>query len=234
MYQDFSVPKYLVAIDTGVRKTLGVCFLEFHVKGIAFQYATRLKKSFLRTSDGKKKIARDLFISADEKVSIFLLYYKVFDFSEDKRVKTIQELDSLVERFFGDKDEKPVFVIEDFLFFRVSDKKAKFYGIRPATWFTVSKMQKAIGFMQGYFMAKGYDVNIMPPRTWKSYVDPFYMILAGKYLKNLTNESGKVVFKLRKTEIDHLSSAFGLGLAFFTEAFISSAFQKQKKGTSQH
>jgi len=112
----------LIAIDTGTRKSLGCVFLEVIPKPEAYLFLKDLKKSILRTSSGKKKVFYELFIN--RKVFVYSSFYGVYDFGEEKRVETIEDIIRIAKNI-SFLDPSVTFVIEDFLFFRLDGKKNK-------------------------------------------------------------------------------------------------------------
>ncbi|MEM1669054.1 MAG: hypothetical protein QXM53_10390, partial [Thermofilaceae archaeon] len=89
--------------------------------------------------------------------------------------------------------------IEDFLFFNNKTVKNK------ASWFTVAKLQHAIGYLVGYFTAKEVLVRVVKPKTWKSLVGSFHYELAAHLFPD--------AFSGRKSQFDHISSATGIALS---------------------
>jgi len=217
-WQDYQENAFkIIAIDTGTRKTLGCVFLELIPEPEAYLFLRNLKRSVFKTSEGKKKVFYEFFVNG--RVSVCAPFYGVYDFGEEKRVRTIEGILEIAKSI-SFLDSNVTFVVEDFLFFRLDSKKTKLYGIKPASWFTVAKIQKAIGFLQGYLISRGYRVELVCPRSWKAYAEPYYVTVAGKLIKDLRDDSGKLVYRVKKTEFDHLRSAVGIGLAYFVECCI--------------
>lgn len=220
MYMDFLgnlEPVKLVAIDTGIKKTLGCVFLEITLKPEIYSFLKKYTKTFFKSSEGKKKLFYELFVNKN--AFVWVPFHKVYDFSENNRLEVVKDI--LDTAKYNSFDLQTFFVIEDFLFFNLDNKKSKMYAVRPASWFTVAKMQRAIGFLHGYLTSLGYKVEILSPRAWKSYVDPYYVTIANRLVKDLKDDTGNTILKIKKTEFEHLKSAVGLGLGYFTSMFIS-------------
>ena len=198
-------------IDTGIRKTFGFAVGTFLFFPESLNVVKAFKKTSLKTLKGKSELFRTLFNGGFIR---FLPYYgETFNFSGKDTVEAVRtRLESLKNLESGKGNGSPVFGVEDFLFFNINSSQARRYEIRPASWFTVSKMQNVIGFITGYLSAFGYEVRIVKPSIWKRVVSPFYISFGSLVCEK---------FRIGKKDRDHVLSATGIATYLAIEEFIS-------------
>lgn len=206
----------LVGIDTGIRNSLGVVFLKlsfdnFRVK--SFFTESFRKKSFLKNAKEKRKFLGILI--HERLIQLSPLFGSVYSFyTKDRKTVTKVILESI--KLVEESKEKVKIVVEDFLFFGKNGKKLSCFSGKTASWFTVAKIQNAIGYLVGFFTANDYDVKVVKPKTWKSISDPFYKKIGIEVIQKVFLSS----IQLRPSEGDHILSATGISLSCIPDLVI--------------
>ncbi len=203
----------VVGLDTGTRKSLGYVILDFIVSDNIKEYFKNFKKSYLKNPEKRSKCFKDLFFTDRKFLSYSVISYGVLDFSPEKRKESVESIlahvrsieDSFKNNSFNSVSLKVIFGIEDFLFFNLDKKYKRRYNVKPASWFTVARMQNVIGFIEGSLFSYGYQVKLVKPKVWKSLV-PYCNLLAASLNLDLK--------KFNRSERSHIFSA--IGIAFYT------------------
>ncbi|MCS7232114.1 MAG: hypothetical protein RMJ67_08255 [Elusimicrobiota bacterium] len=84
--------------------------------------------------------------------------------------------------------------------------RSKNGSIPRASWYIVAKVQNLVGYLYGFMEARGFEVKLIKPRSWKAVVDPFHITIANKVME------AEDLVKFKKG-IDHIYSACGIALS---------------------
>ncbi|MEM4959300.1 MAG: hypothetical protein QXX12_05435 [Nanopusillaceae archaeon] len=187
----------LAGIDTGIRSSLGFVLFE-----VFLPRGEKLEK-LLKIASKKSSKKRDLslvLIDLLKESQFHKWFWQVYSFStEAERKGTTEHIYKVISETERACNKKVSLFIEDFLFFNNKTIKSK------ASWFTVAKLQHTIGYLTGYFTAKGISVKIVKPKTWRSLVGSFHYELAAYLFPE--------AFSKRNSQADHISSATGIALS---------------------
>jgi len=206
----------LAGIDTGINFSLGFVVFEVFVNLNEIKLLDVFSK-FSRKETLKPSEARFFLDTLLKKNCLkFIPYHwSLHHFNPQERGKVADYMVKIIKRCEKLSTKKVNVFIEDFLFF----SKTSF---KKASWFTVTKIQNAIGFLTGYFYAKKIKTKLIPPRTWKSIVDTNYIDVSSYLFPS--------AFKKKKQE-SHILSAVGIALSNIPDLILTSLsenFNKKK------
>lgn len=196
---------YVIGIDTGLRNSLGCVGLNVDLNvDFLESFCPKKRKKTLNVKDKRAVIFSLSRLSKEELRKVLRCdYVNVFSL-KSAREKTRFEAASFVSELCSEyfMKGKVVVVLEDFVFFGRSKN-----GSAPrASWYVVAKVQNLVGYLYGFMEARGFEVRVVKPRSWKVIVDPFHVTIANKLVE------ARDLMKFKKG-VEHVYSAFGVALS---------------------